>query len=121
MSKSPHTAKLQTKVCQEYVDRDVSYKCSTTILKDQLSREMGKSQFRSAISEQGRATMNFRFDCSKKGTSAEVPFIQIYSFCFTNPYFTFTRSNFSSIGSAATHRKKAVAAPCTTSIGKPDI
>ena len=80
-----------------------------------------KSQFRSAISKQGRATMNFRFDCSKKGTSAEVPFIQIYSFCFTNPYFTFTRSNFSSIGSAATHRKKAVAAPCTTSIGKPDI
>ena len=39
----------------------------------------------------------------------------------TSPYFTLVRSNFSSIGSAAIIRNKAVPNACTKSIGNPII
>ena len=37
-----------------------------------------------------------------------------------SPYFTFTRSSLSTMGSAINHRKKAVAAEWIISIGSPD-
>lgn len=38
---------------------------------------------------------------------------------YTRPYFVLMRSSFSSMGSAPSHRKMAVAAPWTRSIGRP--
>lgn len=38
---------------------------------------------------------------------------------YTRPYFVLMRSSFSSMGSAPSHRKMAVAAPWTRSMGRP--